>query len=222
MISAINDKNFFCSWSGGKDSCLALYCAIQAGGKPNFLLTMLDETGKRSRSHALPVALLEKQAQTLGIPLITRSASWADYEKNFIDALHEFSKQGILYGVFGDIDLEDHLAWCRRVCEYADIETYHPLWQRERSDLLNEFIALGFKATIISVKQGTLSTDFLGQTIDTVFLEEIKNQGIDICGEKGEYHTVVTDGPIFSNAVPIKTQNQTLIDGYWFLEVVAS
>jgi len=217
----IRDNPFFCSWSGGKDSCLALYHAIQAGSKPRFLLTILDETGERSRSHALPVALLEKQAQALGIPLITRSAPWVDYEKNFIDALHEFSKQSIQYGVFGDIDLEDHLAWCRRVCEYADIETYHPLWQRERSDLLNEFIALGFKATIISVKQGTLSTDFLGQTIDTVFLEEIKNQGIDICGEKGEYHTVVTDGPIFSNAVPIKAQKRTLIDGYWFLEVVA-
>jgi len=220
-MKPIKDHSFFCSWSGGKDSGLALYHAIQAGGKPCFLLTMLDETGERSRSHALPLALFQKQAQVLGIPLVTRSASWADYEENFIDALHEFSRQDIQYGVFGDIDLEDHLAWCRRVCEYAEIETYHPLWQRERSDLLNEFIELGFKATIISVKQGTLSTDFLGKTIDKDFMEKIKGQGIDICGEKGEYHTVVIDGPIFANAVPIKTKERVLHDGYWFLEVVS-
>ncbi|RPI79814.1 MAG: diphthine--ammonia ligase [Desulfobacteraceae bacterium] len=220
-MKPIKDIPFFCSWSGGKDSCLALYHAIQAGGKPRFLLTILDETGERSRSHALPVALLEKQAQALGIPIVTRSASWDDYEKVFIETLPEFKRQGVQFGVFGDIDLEDHLAWCRRVCGYTGIETYHPLWQRERSDLLNEFIGLGFKATIISVKQGILSTDFLGKTIDKDFIAEVKNQDIDICGEKGEYHTVVTDGPIFAEAVTIKMRKQTLIDGYWFLEVVS-
>jgi uncharacterized protein (TIGR00290 family) len=221
-MKPIKDHSFFCSWSGGKDSCLALYHAIQAGGKPRFLLTMLDETGERSRSHALPIALLQKQAQALNIPLVTRSVSWADYEKTFIEALHEFKQQGIQFGVFGDIDLEEHLEWCRRVCEYADIETYHPLWQRERGDLLNEFINLGFKATVISVKQDALSTDFLGKTIDTGFMDEIKDQGVDICGEKGEYHTVVTDGPIFSHAVSIQLKEQIRHDGYCFLEVVAS
>lgn len=218
MISAINNKSFFCSWSGGKDSCLALYHAIQAGGQPRFLFTMLDETGKRSRSHALPPALLQKQAQALGIPLVTRCASWGDYEKVFIEALHEFKRQGVEYGVFGDIDLQDHLDWCRRVCGYAGIETHHPLWMRDREELLNEFIGLGFKASIIAVKEKLLSTDFLGQIITADFRDTVKTTGIDICGENGEYHTVVFDGPLFSEALPIKPRNRTLIDGYWFLE----
>ena len=106
---------FFCSWSGGKDSCLALYNAICQGGKPRFLLTMLVEDGKRSRAHGLPVTVLEKQDSAMGIPLRVRSTSWDDYEQTFISALMEFKKDGVQAGVFGDIDLEAHLQWTQRV-----------------------------------------------------------------------------------------------------------
>lgn len=105
-MDSIKGRPFFCSWSGGKDSCLALYHAIQCGGVPKFLLTMMADERDRSRSHGLSKKLLEEQARQLGIPIIFRKASWDEYEKIFIEAIREFKAQGIGAGVFGDIDVE--------------------------------------------------------------------------------------------------------------------
>ncbi len=101
---SISGRPFFCSWSGGKDSCLALYHAIENGGNPHSLLTILSEDGATSRSHALPKPLIEKQARSLGLKPVFRSASWKQYEAEFIAALQEFKRSGIEVGVFGDID----------------------------------------------------------------------------------------------------------------------
>ena len=215
----IKNRTFFCSWSGGKDSCLAFYRAVGQSGRPRFLLTMLTEDGQRSRSHALPINLLQKQASALGIQLIVRSTSWDDYEKTFISTLLEFKKDGVQAGVFGDIDLEAHRQWTQRVCSVADIQSYQPLWKESRRDLLDELVGAGFKATIVAVKNDVLDKQFLGKTLDTDAIREIEKTGIDICGEEGEYHTVITDGPIFSTPLELNTKKQILRDGYWFLEV---
>lgn len=220
MIS-IKNCPFFCSWSGGKDSCLALYHAIGQGGRPRFLLTMLAEDGQRSRSHGLPISLLQKQASSLGLQLIVNSTSWDDYEKTFISTLLEFQKNGIKAGIFGDIDLEAHREWTQRVCSVADIRTYQPLWKKARRDILDELLEAGFKATIVAVKNGVLDKKFLARTLEADTICEIEKTGIDICGEEGEYHTVITDGPIFSNPLELNTKKQTLQNGYWFLEVDA-
>jgi diphthine-ammonia ligase len=218
-MKSLGGSSFFSSWSGGKDSCLALYHAIQNGGIPKALLTMMTEGKERSRSHGLSIEVFRSQASSLGIPLVPRSSSWADYEETFLSAAHEFRKEGVEYGVFGDIDLEPHLEWVKRVCASASIQAYEPLWKRDRSELLNEFLSLGFKAMIIAVKQGTLDNDFLGKTLDHQLIDNMKKIGIDASGEKGEYHTVVFDGPIFSSPFQLEKGRQVIMDGYGFLDV---
>jgi hypothetical protein len=129
-VSAVPGDNvlFFCSWSGGKDSCLALYRAMKAGATPHFLFTMLEESGERSRSHGLPLEILRAQALSLGIPLKTRCASWSEYEAVFIAALQEMAESGVRAGVFGDIDIDSHREWEKMVCHRAGMEAYLPLW----------------------------------------------------------------------------------------------
>ena len=218
-MTAIKDCPFFCSWSGGKDSCLALYEAIQNGGIPKALLTMLTEDGERTRSHGLPVGVVQCQAETLGIPLVVRKSSWDDYEGIFVSAIRKFKRDGIEYGVFGDIDLEPHLQWVERVCSSVAIQPYEPLWKRGRRDLLNKFLDLGFQATIVAIKQGALDNSFLGRLLDQQIITDIEKAGCDASGEGGEYHTVVTAGPIFSSAIHIATRGRVSHDGYCFLDV---
>ena len=151
-MTPIKGKPFFCSWSGGKDSCLALYLAIQDGAIPKALFTMLQENGKRSRAHGLPVSVLKQQAMALGIPLVMCKSSWDSYERHFLDTISEFKKEGIEYGVFGDIDLEAHLEWVERVCSSVQIQASEPLWKTPRRDLLNKFFKLGFQGNDYSSK----------------------------------------------------------------------
>jgi diphthine-ammonia ligase len=215
----IADRPFFCSWSGGKDSCLALYHAIQNGGKFHSLLTILSEDGVTSRSHALDKPLIEEQARSLGVEAVFRSASWDQYEAEFISGLREFKKSGIEVGVFGDIDVDSHREWVKRVCGVAGIVPVHPLWKRDRRELLEEFIGLGFRAQIVVINGQKMDKRFLGEIIQPHTIEEMAESGIDPSGELGEYHTVVTDGPIFSWRVEISPARKRAHEGYWFLEV---
>ncbi len=214
----IDGRSFFCSWSGGKDSCLALYHAIHNGGKPKFLFTMMAEDGERSRSHGLLRSLLEQQSQRLGIPIVLRSAPWDQYEGVFLDALREFKKGGIETGVFGDIDVDANREWVRRVCRETGVEPYHPLWKQARRTLLNEFMDLRFKATVVVIRNDKLSPHFLGSEIDQRTITEMEEAGIDASGELGEYHTVVTDGPIFSSKIALKIRGRKIQDEYSFLD----
>jgi uncharacterized protein (TIGR00290 family) len=218
-IDTISGRTFFCSWSGGKESSLALYHAIRNGGIPHSLLTILSEDGVTSRSHSLPKRLIEEQARNLGLKSVFRSATWQRYEEEFISALREFKMAGIEVGVFGDIDLEKHREWVWRVCEIAGIIPVHPLWQRNRIELLEEFINLGFKARIVVVNEQKLDRTFLGKTINALTINEMEKAGIDPAGELGEYHTVATDGPIFSSKIEIRTSAQYRHEGYRVLKV---
>ena len=218
-IKPVEGLSFFCSWSGGKDSCLALYHAIQRGGIPKYLFTMMTEDHHTSRSHSLPRSLLEQQAQQLGIPIVFRSATWDEYEATFLAALHEFKAEGVEAGVFGDIDVESNRDWCLRVCNSTGILLVHPLWKRPRHELLEEFIDLQFKARVVVTKADKLGSEWLGRSIDRDTLVELEKVGIDASGELGEYHTVVTDGPIFKSCITLKNEETHLHDGYWFMKV---
>jgi diphthine-ammonia ligase len=211
--------SFVCSWSGGKDSCLALYRAMTAGAEPRMLLSMLREDGARSRSHGLPREVLQAQADSLGIPLVMKTASWSDYESVFIAALQELKATGIEAGVFGDIDIDEHRLWEEKVCGAAGIEAYLPLWKGSRLALLGEFLMLGFEATIVVVNSERLDETYLGRIIDLGLVRELARLGIDPSGEEGEYHTAVTNGPIFSEPVRLQVGERVLHDGYWFLDV---
>ncbi len=210
---------FFCSWSGGKDSCLALHRSIEQGLRPSVLLTMLTESGERSRSHGLSVEILETQAKALGMRLVTVRTSWDNYERNFIAAARELVDEGMSIGVFGDIDLAQHREWVEKTCSKVYVKPLLPLWNTEREILLEEFLSSGFEAIIVSVKDGVLGERWLGRTLDRNMIELFRSSGIDPSGEAGEYHTCVVDGPMFSESVRLKKGEHVLRDGYWFLDL---
>lgn len=217
--SGLEPWPFFCSWSGGKDACLSLHRAVQAGGCPRYLLTMLIESGERTRAHGLPIEIIRQQASAMNVPVIFRSASWNSYETEFVSALHELAAEGISTGVFGDIDLEEHREWVQKVCGRASIQVVHPLWKENRQSLLHEFLSSGFKAMLVAVKEGVMDPEFLGESLTPSLVERFEHLGIDPCGETGEYHTVVTDGPIFARPLRLRQHEKHLRDGYWFLDV---
>jgi len=190
----------FFSWSGGKDSMLALHRALAAGWRVEALLAMFDEGGERSRSHALPPALMQAQADALGLPLVTRNAGWADYEAVFTDQLRAFAAQGLTHGLFGDIDLQPHRDWEEKVCAAAGLQAALPLWQEPRRALVDELFALGYRARVVCVDARFLDAGFCGREFDAAFVADLPD-GVDACGENGEFHTFVFDGPRFARPV---------------------
>jgi diphthine-ammonia ligase len=210
---------FVCSWSGGKDSCIALYRAVRAGGRPVALLNMLTETGRRSRSHGLRLSVLQAQAAALGIPLVTRSASWDRYEDEFLDALRNLAAQGIRAAVFGDIAGAPNRRWVESVCARCGMRPVLPLWGSPRTALLEEFVALGFRAMVVVVRKEALDSTVLGRTLERDLLAELIAAGIDPSGEGGEYHTVVWGGPGFARHLTLHPGERVLRDGCWFLDV---
>ncbi|WP_153733378.1 Dph6-related ATP pyrophosphatase [Sporosarcina obsidiansis] len=210
-------RKFVASWSGGKDSALAVYRAIQAGEHPAMLWTMFEKDQPHSKSHALPPEIIQAQAKQLGVPLMIRKADWAGYETQFLDAMRVCKAHGIPQAVFGDIDLIDHLVWVQSMCEKVGMKAVHPLWEEPRRKLLEEFISNGFEAYIIVVNTKLMPAEFLGRRFTIELMDELEALGIDSCGESGEFHTVVVDGPIFNERIPLKMGESVEKDGYVFL-----
>ena len=190
----------FFSWSGGKDSMLALHRALDAGHEVTALLAMFDDTGERSRSHGLPPHLMQAQADALGIPLVMRRASWQTYEAVFTEQLRAFAAQGVTHGLFGDIDLQAHRDWEERVCAAAGIAAVLPLWLEPRGALVDELLARGYRARVVGVDARFLGAGFCGREFDARFIADLP-PGVDACGENGEFHTFVFDGPRFASPV---------------------
>ncbi|WP_420570772.1 diphthine--ammonia ligase [Kordia sp.] len=206
-----------CSWSGGKDSCYAL---MQMKHKPTVLLNALNENGEISRSHGLSKALLHAQATALGASIHLISATWNDYTEKFINKLKTLSNQYELTdAVFGDIDIESHREWEEKVCNAAHINCNLPLWQQDRRTLVTEMIDAGIVAMIVSCND-YLGQDFLGRIINHETIDLLDAKGVDVCGENGEFHTVVLDCPLFNKPIEViqgeKLSNGT---GYHFLEL---
>jgi uncharacterized protein (TIGR00290 family) len=215
-------RRFFCSWSGGKDGYLALRRAVAAGGRPEALLCMLHEDGRVSRGHGLPLVLLERQAAALGLPLVTRATTWDDYEATYVAALHDLRARGVEAGVFGDIDLEPHREWVRKVCAAAGLSCHLPLWQEPRRRLLDELLAGGVEATVVAVDAARLDASVLGRQLDAGLIADLEAAGVDVCGEEGEYHTMVTGGPAFAAAVALEWTGVVPRDGHWVLDFTES
>lgn len=208
-----------CSWSGGKDCCLALSRLALQGHHPAALVTMFTESGDRTRSHGLPREVIEAQALAIGCPLISANATWAGYEAGFGECLAQVKALGIEKVVFGDIDLEDHRLWEERVCNDAGLTALLPLWQAERMALMEEWWSAGFAATIVAVRQGVLPQTLLGRTLDRQAVELVVAEGADACGEKGEYHTLATVGPLFREPIRIELLEQVVKADCWFQNV---
>jgi uncharacterized protein (TIGR00290 family) len=194
-----------CSFSGGKDSCLALWHAQQQGFDVRTLLVMFDESGERSRSHAIPPCLIERQAQALRLELVMRSASWKSYEEIFVATLRELRSSGHEAAVFGDIDLQPHRDWEEKVCAAAGVVPVLPLWGRDRRELAQEVIAAGFRAVVVCVDSRHLGDEFCGREYDRSFVDDLP-PNVDACGENGEFHTFVYAGPNFARPVDFKIE----------------
>ena len=211
----------FTSWSGGKDSCFACYRASDSGLKVRYLLNMITEDGKRSWSHGQPAELLHLQSKALGIPLIQCQTTRENYEAEFINILHALRQEGISGGVFGDIDFNEHRQWIERVCKEANVTPHLPLWEQNQDKIMRDFIDLGFKSVIVAAKADLFGEEWLGHKVDLDFLSELKQRtGITPCGEAGEYHTFVIDGPLFKEKIEILETNKVLREGRWFLEIL--
>jgi diphthine-ammonia ligase len=216
---------YFVSWSGGKDCSLALYRASLKYGRPKFLLTMMTEGGQRSRSHGLSKELLEQQAECLDISILFYSASWDNYESVYLGALEKLSALGIKMGVFGDLKMGNdpkgaaNRDWADKVCASQQMIAFEPLWDDTTESIIQDFFKVGFEATIIAVNQEKMKLEDLGKTLSVALIQEFADQKIDPLGEKGEYHTLVTSGPIFSRPLGIIPGEKVLKSGYWFLDI---
>jgi len=206
----------FSSWSGGKECALATYKAISQGHEVLYLLNFISEDGERSRSHGTKASVLALQAEAIGIPLIQVQTSWEDYEENFKKAVRELQDKGIEGIVFGDMDLEEHREWVERVCSEMGIKAILPLWGIKAEDLIEEFLKLKFKAIVIATR---LEENFLGKLLDKALVKQISKLGSHPCGENGEYHTFVTDGPIFRKALKVTRGEREKRDNVWFWEI---
>ena len=213
----------FCSWSGGKDCCLALYRAINNGMDVSYLANTISEDGQRSRSHGISADVIRAQSQALGIPIVQRRTTNDNYETVFIDILRDFRREGIEGGVFGDIEYDLHREWDEKVCRQADIKPYLPLWQEDQEALVNEFIDVGFESVIITVKGEFFGEEMLGKKLDKYLLSHLKEyaktSGVTPAGEAGEYHTLVIDGPIFKKRLELLESDAIERQGYWYLQV---
>ncbi len=210
----------FCSWSGGKDSCLSLYRALKKGINIKYLFTMFKEDGLRSRGHGLRPEVIKKQAELLEMNFIYGQATWNDYESIFKEKMLLLESKGVKIGVFGDIDLEPHRKWVIDACSHTNIEVYHPLWKEERRHIIEEFVDLGFKSLITTINNNVMSKRYLGQVFDSKMIKELEELKIDPCGENGEFHTVVIDGPIFKESLKLEKKGITDVQNYSMLDFI--
>lgn len=144
----------------------------------------------------------------------------ADYGTEFKSVLLALKQEGVGGGVFGDIDLEEHRQWVERVCGEVDVMPYLPLWGQAQIEILRDFIELGFEAIVVVAKTDLFSEYWLGRRVDLDFLSYLQANDISLCGEAGEYHTFVTDGPMFNQRIEILETNKVLREGRWFLEIL--
>lgn len=215
----LENSTVCCSWSGGKDSCLALWRAVQAGTRLSALATMFTEDGQRSRSHGLSRSVIEAQAAAVGVPLLSRSATWDDYEPSFVNLLNEAGQGDATGAVFGDIDIPQHRQWEETVSARAGLNAWLPLWQADRLALLEEFWNAGFECRIVVARDGLVDRRYLGRILDREATGELTAAGVDACGENGEFHTLVTAGPLFRKPLEVELCGQVLRGGCWFQDV---
>lgn len=210
-------KTVVVSWTGGKDGCFACYRAMEKGYK---IARLLHFTNRKKRgSHELNPGIIRAQSVATGIPLIQRD--FFSYEEEFRKVILELREQGerIDGAVFGHI--QTHGSLVERICRDLDLEIVMPLWKMDSERLLADMIDAGFEIVIASTRADVLGEKWLGRIIDGAFPGEIRTLGVpvDPCGENGEFHTLVTDGPIFRKKIIITRSEPAFFDGYWYMDI---
>jgi uncharacterized protein (TIGR00290 family) len=207
------------SWSGGKDSYLALHRS-RSSYDVVALVTMFNESGTRSRSHGLRPQILEAQAQRLGLPLCAGRGSWATYEAGYLQALAEARALGISHVIFGDIMYDSNREFPERVCAASGLVAVEPLWREPTGALYREFVLTGADARIVTIRDGVFDPSWLGRSLTLNLLADIVGAGADPCGEHGEYHTVVVNAPEFSSPIELASLDYVARDGCWALDLI--
>ena len=213
----------FC-WSGGKDSAMALH-ALQTvrNCRVSALLTTITEEYDRISMHGVRRALLERQAESLGLPLhavlIPPQCINATYEARMKEALAEHFARGVRHVAFGDIFLEDLRVYREKNLAQVGMQALFPIWKRDTHELAREFVRLGFRAITVCVDPRVLEASFAGRELDASFFADLP-PGVDPCGENGEFHTFVFDGPIFRTPIAFRVGEKVLRDGFCFCDLL--
>lgn len=198
-------KKAYLNWSSGKDAAFALYTLQQKGEvEVKKLVTTLNSEVDRISMHGVRRELLETQAKNIGIPLhpipLEGTVSMATYNSVMQEQVNILKNEGYTHSVFGDIFLEDLKIYREEQLEKTGITAVFPLWKRDTHQLIKDFIEAGFKAITVCVNSKVLDESFCGRTLDHNFINSLP-AGVDPCGENGEFHTFVYDGPIFNEPV---------------------
>ncbi|HVY55130.1 MAG TPA: ATP-binding protein [Thermodesulfobacteriota bacterium] len=214
------DRKCLLSWSGGKDSALALYRILGGRGHDiSALMTTVTRGYDRISMHGVRCALLEKQARFLRLGLekvtIPQGASNEEYERSMGSALLDYKRRGVRSVVFGDIYLREVRAYREKQLGEFGLECEFPIWGGDSVSLAREFIDNGFRAVIVCVDSTQLDGKFAGGEYDDAFLNDLPPE-VDVCGENGEFHTFVYDGPVFTERIEFEMGGITLRDGRFY------
>jgi uncharacterized protein (TIGR00290 family) len=213
----------FC-WSGGKDSAMALHALLQQKQfRVMALLTTVTEGYERISMHGVRRELLQRQAESIGLPLyevrIPSQCVNPVYEARMEQALRLFYDQGVRKAAFGDIFLEDLRAYREKNLARIGMTALFPIWKRDTGELIRSFHAQRFRATAVCIDPKVLDPRFAGRELDESFFRDLP-PGADPCGENGEFHTFVFDGPIFRWPIPVQTGEVVHRDGFFFCDLL--
>jgi diphthine-ammonia ligase len=205
------------SWSGGKDSCAALMRA-RHDLDVVAMVTMLDERGVRSRSHGLRPEILEAQAERLGLRPFVNRCSWSTYDEAFAEMLRRLPSD-VSHVVFGDILFEEHRAWAEAMCRSCGLVPVEPLFGSNTDTLFTDWVVAGNEATIVTARAAQLDRSWLGRRLSLEMLPEFRRLEVDPCGERGEYHTVVTNCPLFRAPLMLEFRDVVQVSDCWAIDV---
>ncbi len=213
----------FC-WSGGKDSAMALHALLQRNDvRIAALLTTVTEGYERISMHGVRRELLERQSKSIGLPLhevrIPPQCGNPIYEARMEEALRIHYADGIRSVAFGDIFLEDLRAYREKNLARIGMTARFPIWKRDTRELIRHFHSLKFRSIAVCVDGKVLDRSFAGRELDEAFFKDLP-PGIDPCGENGEFHTFVFDGPIFRNPIPVRTGEVIERDSFVFCDLL--
>lgn len=208
------------SWSGGKESCLAYHKAVAQGHEVALLLTFILNDWP-SLCH--PISIMSLQSEALGIRHLTFKVR-EPYMEGYREAIANLAREEGIEGIVtGDIWIDDHRRWMENVCSGLPVIPIMPLWGTSAAQLLSEVVSEGFKAVFTCVKEPWFNEKWLGRQLDRECLEELgylhRKFGIDLCGESGEYHTMVLDGPTFKEAIGIEESSEEKKNSTFLLRV---
>ena len=200
------------SWSGGKDSCAA-YHRARAEFDIVAAITMFTEDGARSRSHGLRPEIVAAQLDRLGLHSFTEHCGWDTYDAAFTRGLTRAADLGVTHVIFGDILFDEHREWAERMSSGAGLTAVEPLWKQSTTDLYLDFLSSGTRARIVTVRTSKLDESYLGRDLAENLLEDFLARDVDPCGERGEYHTVVTSCPAFSRPLAVRAIGRAVNNG---------